>query len=112
MHGFLFTKDALGRMDGQWLKITRNLFDSSCDTIKTRILKNMDTVNLNEISVQLHRMGGQDWAQVQCRRRPCTFFMLLLNQVFRRSTQQRPSCRSPPTRPGRRQSSRPTSRYT
>ena len=51
-------------MDGQWLKITKNLFDSSCDTIKTRILKNMDTVNLNEISVQLHRMGGQDWAQV------------------------------------------------
>lgn len=51
-------------MDGQWLKITRNLFDSSCDTIRTRILKNMDTVNLNDISVQLHRMGGQDWAQV------------------------------------------------
>lgn len=51
-------------MDGQWLKITRNLFDSSCDTIKSRILKNMDTVNLNEISVQLHRMGGQDWAQI------------------------------------------------
>lgn len=51
-------------MDGQWLKITKNLFESSCDTIKTRILNNMDTVNLNEISVQLHRMGGQDWAQV------------------------------------------------
>jgi hypothetical protein len=46
-------------MDGQWLKITRNLFDSSCDTIRTRILKNMDTVNLNELSVQLHRLGGQ-----------------------------------------------------
>lgn len=39
------------RMDGQWLKITKNLFDSSCDTIKTKILRNIKQENLNTISV-------------------------------------------------------------
>lgn len=38
------------RMDGQWLKITKNLFDSSCDTIKTKILRNIKQENLNNIS--------------------------------------------------------------
>ena len=51
-------------MDGQWLKITRNLFDSSCDTIKTRILRNMNNQSLNDLTVQLHRQGGVDWAHV------------------------------------------------
>ena len=41
------------RMDGQWLKITRNLFDSSCDTIKTKILKNIKQENLLNISASI-----------------------------------------------------------
>lgn len=39
------------RMDGQWLKITKNLFDSSCDTIRNRILSKIHTQDLTNISV-------------------------------------------------------------
>lgn len=39
------------RMDGQWLKITRNLFDSSCDTIRNRILSRIHTQDLTNLSV-------------------------------------------------------------
>jgi hypothetical protein len=41
------------RMDGQWLKITRNLFDSSCDTIRHKILSRIHTQDLTNISVRL-----------------------------------------------------------
>lgn len=39
------------RMDGQWLKITRNLFDSSCETIRNRILSRIHTQDLTNLSV-------------------------------------------------------------
>jgi hypothetical protein len=82
------------RMDGQWLKITRNLFDSSCDTIRHKILARIHTRDLTNVSVhfffrlfcfffncplalfftlaflslglqvQLHRIGGVDWSHV------------------------------------------------
>jgi hypothetical protein len=39
------------RMDGQWLKITKNLFDSSCDTIRNRILSKIHTQDLTNLSV-------------------------------------------------------------
>lgn len=38
-------------MDGQWLKITRNLFDSSCDTINNKILKSITQTNLTDFKV-------------------------------------------------------------
>lgn len=112
------TKKKTCRMDGQWIKITKNLFDSSCDTIKTRILKNMDTVNLNEISVQLHRMGGQV--------RACYVHAFYKKKhssnkkkntqhngrIGPRSTPQKRSCRLRQTRRGPSSSWRPTSRPT
>jgi hypothetical protein len=45
------------RMDGQWLKITKNLFDSSCDTIHNKILKKMTQTNLNDLSVSVFEFG-------------------------------------------------------
>jgi hypothetical protein len=39
------------KMEGQWHKVTQSLFDSSCDTIKTRILSKLETKDLNELSV-------------------------------------------------------------
>lgn len=43
--------DKQPKMDGQWHKITQSLFDSSCDTIKTRILARIRTHDLNDLNV-------------------------------------------------------------
>ena len=56
--------DEQPKMDGQWHKITESLFDSSCETIDNRILAKIQTYNLTELSVQLHRIGGVDWSHV------------------------------------------------
>ena len=45
--------DKQEKMDGQWHKITQSLFDSSCDTIKTRILAKIRTHDLNDLNVSL-----------------------------------------------------------
>lgn len=52
------------KMDGQWHKITQSLFESSCDTISTRVLSKIKTHDLNEMTIQLHRLGGVDWSHV------------------------------------------------
>jgi hypothetical protein len=46
--------DEQPKMDGQWHKITQSLFDSSCDTITTRILSKITTHDLNELTVRSH----------------------------------------------------------
>jgi hypothetical protein len=45
--------DEQPKMDGQWHKVTQSLFDSSCDTINTRILARIQTQNLNDMTVRL-----------------------------------------------------------
>ena len=40
-------------MDGQWLKITKNLFDSSCDTIDNKILAKIKQTDLTQLQVLL-----------------------------------------------------------
>ena len=51
------------KMDGQWHKITQSLFDSSCDTIKTRILTKIRTHDLNELNVSFDQCGWFYYAQ-------------------------------------------------
>ncbi len=43
--------DEQPKFDGQYHKLTQSLFDSSCDTINTRVLSKIQTHDLNEFTV-------------------------------------------------------------
>jgi len=53
------------KMEGQWHKVTQSLFDSSCDTIKTRILSKLETKDLNELSVT-NPLSSSDFCKFAC----------------------------------------------
>lgn len=43
--------DTQQKFDG-YIRVTNSLFDASCDAIKNRILANINTKNLNELTVR------------------------------------------------------------
>ena len=45
--------DEQPKMDGEWHKVTQSLFDSSCDTIRNRILAKIETKDLSNLTVVL-----------------------------------------------------------
>lgn len=43
--------DKLTVVDKEWIKVSQSLFDSSCDTIKQRILTKIKTHDINALAV-------------------------------------------------------------
>lgn len=56
--------DEAQRLDGQWLKVTKQVFATCCNTLRTKVLSRVATRDLNLFSVQVHRLGEQEWAAV------------------------------------------------
>lgn len=56
--------DSTPKMDGQWYKITEPLMQTSCDTLRSKVLSRIATQDLTSMQVQLHRIGGTDWGHV------------------------------------------------
>jgi hypothetical protein len=52
------------RVDSEWYKITHEVHSSSCRAIKDRILSTVSTQNLANFQVQLHKLGGGDWSDI------------------------------------------------
>mmetsp|Transcript_34395 Transcript_34395/g.81097 ORF Transcript_34395/g.81097 Transcript_34395/m.81097 type:complete len:308 (-) Transcript_34395:47-970(-) len=64
-------KDLLGAdideqhlIDGQWYKVSRQVLTSCCNTLRTKVLSRIATRDLNTFSVQLHRLGNDNWADL------------------------------------------------
>ena len=47
--------------DGEWYKITRQVFSTCCNTLKTKVLSKVSTRDLNNFSLQITRVGRDDW---------------------------------------------------
>ena len=45
-------------------KVTRDLMTECCTKLKTEILNNMDNKDLSSFKMQLHRIDGNEWADV------------------------------------------------
>lgn len=61
-------KDLLGcdidkqqKIDNAWFKVDKKTFQTSCNTLRNKVLSKVDTKNLNDFSVELHRVGTRDW---------------------------------------------------
>eukprot|EP00961_Rhodomonas_salina_P268976 3634785-Rhodomonas_salina.3 len=64
-------KDLLGAdideqhmIDGQWYKVSRQVLSSCCNTLRTKVLSRIATRDLNTFSVQLHRIGNDNWGEL------------------------------------------------
>jgi len=48
-------------IDGEWYKITKQVMGTCCSTLRTKVLSKVSTRDLNNFSVQIHRIGNKDW---------------------------------------------------
>jgi hypothetical protein len=53
--------DKQPKMDGQWFKITRQVMNTCCHTVRTKILNKVQTQDMNMFSLQLHRLNASSW---------------------------------------------------
>lgn len=64
-------KDILGAdideqklIDGCWYKLSRQVLMTCCNTLRTKVLSRIATRDLNTFSIQLHRLGNENWADL------------------------------------------------
>ena len=48
-------------IDDQYYKITRQVFSTCCNTLRAKVLDKQSTRDLNNFSVQISRLGRDDW---------------------------------------------------
>lgn len=51
-------------MDNQWFKITRQVLNSCCTMLRQKVLSRVSTRDLNQFTIQLHRIGEPNWDAV------------------------------------------------
>lgn len=54
--------DSQEMMDNQWYKVTRQVMSSCCNMLRNKVLSRVSTRDLNQFSIQLHRLNELDWA--------------------------------------------------
>lgn len=53
--------DNMPKIDGEWYKITRQVMSTCCQTLRNKVLSKVSTRDLNNFTVQLHRVGKTGW---------------------------------------------------
>jgi hypothetical protein len=66
-------------IDGEWYKVTRSVFATCCNTLRKKILPRLNTKDLTKFSVQLHRLNGEEWGEMNGSEEPWTDLPLKLS---------------------------------
>lgn len=53
--------DSQQRIDGEWLKITKQVMSTCCQTLRNRVLNKVSTRDLNQFSLQISRIKSDNW---------------------------------------------------
>lgn len=48
-------------IDNQWYKVTKQVMNQCCHVLRNKVLSKVSTRDMNDFSVQLHRIGTNDW---------------------------------------------------
>ena len=51
-------------IDDQWYKVTKQVMSTCCQQLKTKVLSRVGTVDLNQLSMQIHRLDGIHWLEM------------------------------------------------
>ena len=67
--------DEQGKIDDRWFKVTRNVLQACCHTLRTKILNNFTTNDLNTAMVGITRIGSNTWDDISDTNLPMQGFM-------------------------------------
>jgi len=51
-------------IDGEWYKLTKQVMSTCCNTLKTKVLSKASIQDLNNFTVQIHRINKTDWSSL------------------------------------------------
>jgi hypothetical protein len=51
-------------IDDQWFKVTKQVMSTCCQQLKSKVLSRVGTVDLNQLSMQIHRLDGIHWLEM------------------------------------------------
>jgi hypothetical protein len=51
-------------IDGEWYKLTKQVMSTCCNTLRNRVLSKVSTRDLNNFTVQIHRIHKNDWSNI------------------------------------------------
>ena len=51
-------------IDGEWYKVGRQVMSFCCQELRKKVLSRVNTRDLNNFTMQLHRIGNRDWNQL------------------------------------------------
>ena len=51
-------------IDGEWYKLTKQVMSTCCNTLKTKVLNQVSSRDLNNFFVQIHRVNKGDWSNI------------------------------------------------
>ena len=57
--------DSQKRMDNQYFKISKQVLQICCDTLRRKVLSQITSHDLNTLSVQIHRIDAESWEDLQ-----------------------------------------------
>jgi len=52
-------------IDWEWYKITRQVMNTCCATLRSQVLSKVSSRDLNNFSVQIHRIGNKEWNDIK-----------------------------------------------
>lgn len=56
--------DKQPRIDQQYYKVTRQVLNECCKTLRAKVLSNVHTQDMNMFSIQLHRLNAETWDEI------------------------------------------------
>lgn len=51
-------------IDGEWYKISKQMFGETCRQLRSKVLSKVNTRDLNNFTIQIHRTDKKDWTNV------------------------------------------------
>jgi len=56
--------DDHAKIDGEWYKVGKQVLNTCCATLQTKVLNRINCQDLNQIQVQLKRLDAKEWTDV------------------------------------------------
>lgn len=56
--------DEASKIDGEWFKVGKQVLDTCCKTLQSRVLTKINCQDLNQFQLQLKRLDAKEWTDV------------------------------------------------
>jgi hypothetical protein len=53
--------DESSKIDGEWFKVGKQVLETACNTLQSKVLNKINCQDLNQLQVQLKRLDAQEW---------------------------------------------------